>query len=730
MPMLRAHVKVTVPVLLSLLLLCGGAIVPKNPLPLMAAPNISAPKIAIPNEDNIDEEILYLNESGKICTLDTKVSTVQEITWCSPEDGIIDFAVGDFNRDGDDEVAAVVGEDIDGALIIYDPVVQSSAVSPTGWTNGVPWKKLATIPIGKTPLFVAVGELDVNVPGEEIVYGYKTGDAASAIAVLKADNPNPDGTSWIERLPDVAFNVLWSAIGVGNMDSQNEDEIVLVGEDAASFSRLNAYRIDNRGLVNKAPFFSKGSSSINWTAAAIGEVNGNSPGEIVAIRNSTDATIDNLFVFQFVYDKASDELIEDETASQSEFVAPDANTLFLANVTGIVNSSVDQEMFFLRSVPASDTAKKRLFMRNLGSDSPPDNLEEKLDSDNGWSAGTGGDVDGDAKDEIIIMRKNAIRVYNEPNVGTEFTTYAGMSTDGQHLLTANLDANGFRSALDLSATVSGLPNGLAVDQTGEFTIRIESEGKPVAYTAAQVEDATWVKSLSSVSGSTPAELTLAVDATGLSAGTYTVNIRITSNDVAVQNTPLTVPVTLAVLDDKLTINPTVANMSIFPCPTSPAAVIEELRIAGTSTISYTAFIEDSAAVAAAVASLSGPVTASQFTGDGSLELQDAAGNRSQLSVDRSALVAASTAQDSAAGPPIYSGVPWISGRSAKGRTNDVVTLTVLTTKLGEDEKQTASASLVILADDSLVEPPYNTYIVPIRFLCAASQIYQPVIYRQ
>ena len=721
---LRAHLKTVLPALLALLLLFGGVIPPLLPSSLAAAPNK-----AIPTEDNIDEEILYLDADGKICTLDTRVGTSPEIQWCSPEDGIIDFAVGDFNRDGDDEVAAIVGEDVDGTLIIYDPVVQSSAVSPSGWINGVPWKKLATIPIKKTPLFVAVGELDVNVPGDEIVYGYQTGDDASTIAVLKADNPTPDGTSWTERLPDVAFNVLWSAISVGNLDSQNEDEIVLIGEDASSFSRLNAYRIDNRGLVNKAPFFSKGSSSINWVDAAIGEVTGNSPGEIVAIRKSSDAAIDNVFIFQFVYDKASDELIEDETASQSEFVLPSASTLFLANVTGVVNSSVDEEMFFLRSVPASDTKKKRLFTRNLGSDSPPDDLEERLDADNGWAAGTGGDVDGDAKDEMIIMRENAIRVYDEPNVGVESTDYAGVSTDSQHILTANLDANGFRSAIDLSASLTGLTNGLGIDETGEFTIRVESEGKSVQFKAVQVENAKWLKSIRPVTGSTPAELTLSVDTTGMAAGIYTVNIRISSDDATVQNSPLTVPVTLAVLDNKLTIDPPVVNMSLFPCPTSPAAVIEDVSIVGTNPISYTALIVEAGLIEATVASLSGPVTASQFSDDTTLELQDAAGNRTELFIDRSALVAATSAEDLST-VPILSGVPWLSGRAASGQTNDTVTLTLSTSKLGEDEKQTAAASLIILADGALVDPPYNTYIVPVRFLCAESQIHHPIIYRQ
>ena len=39
-------------------------------------------------------------------------------------------------------------------------------------------------------------------------------------------------------------------------------------------------------------------------------------------------------------------------------------------------------------------------------------------TDNGYRAGAAGDIDGDSRDEIVIMRDNKIRTYPDANVST------------------------------------------------------------------------------------------------------------------------------------------------------------------------------------------------------------------------------------------------------------------------------------------------------------------------
>ena len=80
--------------------------------------------------------------------------------------------VGDFNNDGDMEIVAVGGDIDSGKMAIWDPVVRTGEPGlPT--VNGIPWKLAAQRLIPGRPAIVKAGNFDPNVPGDEILYGFK-----------------------------------------------------------------------------------------------------------------------------------------------------------------------------------------------------------------------------------------------------------------------------------------------------------------------------------------------------------------------------------------------------------------------------------------------------------------------------------------------------------------------------------------------------------------------------
>ncbi len=94
------------------------------------------------------------------------------------------------------------------------------------------------------------------------------------------------------------------------------------------------------------------------------------------------------------------------------------------------------------------------------------------------------------------------------------------------------------SSLDFNATAGGpspASQNLSIGNTGTPGV--------VNWTASVVENVAWL-SLTPASGTTPRTVTVSVNSTGLTPGTYTATIRVTATGGGVTNTPRDIPVTL------------------------------------------------------------------------------------------------------------------------------------------------------------------------------------------
>lgn len=677
--------------------------------------------------DNVTEELVYLDGDGKIRVLDVTPGAHGELTWASPEGGFIDVASGDFNLDGDHEIVGIKNVDNRGHVIMYDPVLASTDVEPDGWFGDVAWRKLAEIQTARPLNFLETGELDTFFPGDEILYGMNLANNRSAIRIITADSQSPEGTSWRTHI-DPDFDWRWDNVAVGNIDGEATDEVVLMGSQTVSnvnTSLLHFYRVNTPGLQSKAPFARQDRTSIRWLAAAVGEIKNLGPQEVVVIGESLNNSSDNIHVFNYTPSQSGG-ILDYVDGNDQEFVNPDPDAVFLADITGVVNNQRDFEMFFLRSVPASIRDAPRFFARNQGNDTTlnTSRFDLSLDSDNGWQGGTGADVDGDGKDEIVIIRNSAIRIYTEPDDGLEAENYA-LPTNGTDVIAANLDASGARAPRKFDVSVSGLENGLEVDTTGEFLIDLDSDG-PIDFTASLISPPGWVKSLAPLSGQAPAEVSLTVDSTGLNPGRYTTNVRITTDDPFVQQSQFDVEIELNVLTNSFSVSPNKIFATYFPCERPFGISRTNIAVTSSTSVGYTAVVLGEASVAAAGVQLSGPITDAVLEGN-ILFLYDARGNRSQITLPEANEVFASKVDESEGTVRWRSAVPWIFARSQTGMTSESIEVFFDPEELVERGSTLGKATLLVLADEDVVSAPFNVRTIPLEFLCASTQVLLPII---
>lgn len=631
---------------------------------------------------NKDTEIVYLDMQGYIRVLDLVQVNSPAVQWVSPVGGWQDFALGDFNGDGDAEIVAIAGNNTGGYLAIYDPVVASGLIDPDQTINGIPWQILfgsASSPTGVvngSPLLVAVGELEPTVAGDEIAYiSERLADdqsgptGQSLLTVLRATNG--EGRAWEKFAEQPEFGNVWTEISLGDPDGSGVDEVLLV--DDAGILRL--YRLE-AGLFVR--YFDRNSDSQPWQSATIARFLADALPEIMAVRS---APLGSTSLLGFDYEPADAAIFIDV---YSEFFSPSPKRLF----AGDINGSGDEEIFFLRLVPSTNNTVSRLIMRNRGNDSLPA-FEEVLDTDNGFESGTAADVDGDGKAEVILIRNTKLRVYSQPEISKVFTDYpTPVTANPRTVRAANLDQIGYVKTPEFQVTNSS--NAVTTNLAGSiaaggesgaqnFTIRNIGVGGNIPFSVRTAGNSTWLR-LTGERGQTPAAVGITFDARMLAAGVYTTTLFVESSNTQVSNTPFALTVTLTVRAGLLP-----HSLGLFlPSCTGDPPHDESLTIDGPTNMTFTARIVPSSSATSA-----GTITNSP---------------RGQTGLEWP------------------STVPWVTAQSA----NVVPTTLTLTFTPAQLEGDMGEAILELVAADAQGEQLRR---VPLNLLCTQSKLYLPLVTR-
>ena len=490
---------------------------------------------------NSEDEIVYIDGGGYIRVYDPRQpENMPVVAFRSPDAGWLDAAVGDFNGDGDDEIVAIGERAANGVveyvLKVYDPVVASGQVFPENVINGIHWEALYAVTLPGRPLLVETGNFDAVALTDEIVAVYVDPNNGNNSFVQIYYQPlEPfDGRTWLP-LSDVQAAELWSDIATGNLDGAGVDELALVNED---FGVLRVYRLEANNVLN--PFFVSESDTKPWSDVAIGNVDQNlAQLELVSVRNAAPP-LPALVVQRYV----SPDAFEDVGVRN---LLPSPRVVFLADVTG----DGDEEMYLLRDVPAGDT-RPRLFISNLGVDAPFA-FEVPLAADNGYRYGAGGDIDGDGKGELAVVRDTGFEIFESPETNTRsFTTT--LDTNARTIVMGNLDALG-KDRLTTSVARFDVTVG-AGRQSAAQQMRITNLTRPdvpVRFDIRLLPQVSFIR-LGQISGDTPAVVSVTADATELLPATdpkqnpprYGTNLIVTALDPLVANSPMTIPVIVTV----------------------------------------------------------------------------------------------------------------------------------------------------------------------------------------
>jgi len=660
---------------------------------------------AAPSAD-ASKELVYLDGAGVIRVLDIAFAG-QQVQWFSPTDDWRSVALGDFDNDGDNEIVAVRGAPGSSKapeLTIFDPVVAKGSVVPGQSINGIPWKQLFNLSLPSRPALVFAGNFDPNVPGDEIgivrtpvAADGPDGDDLSTVVIYKQTSATPDGTAWVVHQLRT-FGENWERVAVGNLDRSGGEDVAFVDEEEGKFTVFqpdaNFREVDGPG----------GSDSRPYKDVAFGQYFRGGSQEVLAVRDGKGG--DSFLIWE--YDSSSVSLSNDEGDSFD----PGPRFVFAGDITG---SNDDDEAIMLRNC---DGSCKRLIVRGDGDDDIIQDFIDglRLDDDSGWRAGVAADVDGDDRDEIVIIRDNKIRWYPDAHVSSNSIDYA-LTTDRQNIAAGDLDRNGFVSGPVFGATPGQVQTTVYFGFTASGVIKFQniSTNDAVPFTAAS--SAAWLTVSPSAgttpgANTTPLNITYQIDTATLQAGQrYTGTITFTGAGVA--NSPFAVPVYVNVQLPPFGAVPTSVTASYYPC-TDPLPTQEQaMRIAGVPGKQFKAWVLAPGATAA----LQGGFFLGDDTTDGLL-LTDRTGAQALLPT------ATAAASDDVGWS---SEVPWVTAVSSI--TNTLPTTLTLTISPTLRTSDFAQAILLLQSTDPVVTTQRIYSAHDIFLACSSRAMWMPIIHR-
>ena len=683
---------------------------------------------------NPNEEIVYIDGQGFIRVLDVEApNTPKTIQFVSPTSGWRSEALGDFNNDGDKEIVAVAGTGPSSSVLtIYDPVVAAGQTVPGQEINGVPWKQLATFPLPDRPEIVAAGNFDPNVDGDEIlviretVAGEAKDDNDWRIVIYKQTTAkNGNGTQWTEHS---ATNTSehWDRINVANLDNTGGDEFVVAESGVA----VRAYQPDQ----NMRKLFEYGSSCRQPYDATFGDYFKGGNKELLMVTDPRCASSSNQDSFR-VYSYANNAFPADPGVVGSWqggiLFTPGPRTVF----TGDINGSGDDEAILLRKVENDPTAA-RLIVRSSGDDQVISEFQNGLPlaDDNGYLAGAAGDIDGDGKDEIVIIRNNNIRYYPDANTSAQAVDYS-TTTNRRTIAIGDLDAAGSTSGPVFATSVAKLDLDVNYGfiTSGQFVLKNAGTEDSLAYTAVSNFSQLTVtpgSGLAPGKSSGGIVLTYNVDARNLAIGQTikaTISIFSTGTPEAT-NSPLVIPVTINVKTPPFEAIPAGTSALFIPCdaPTArnvtftlsglPGSQLRDVQVWDTATL----------AAAGASPELNGALYLGARSEDGSsLLLHSAAGDEQVLAAAGRMNLLQAAAVDATTDLTYTSQVPWITSITVNTTTlPSQLTLTVDPTLRTKGLEQ---AGLVLIGPSYDASNPIAVRSYPINMVCSSWGAWMPVL---
>ena len=671
-------------------------------------------------------EIVYIDDNSFIRVLDTQGDPL--VQWVSPDNGWDNITLLDVQNDGDLEILAL---DVQGEsnlrVTLFDPVLARGATDLNKVINGIPWDILWTTSFGGEGRYVVGGNFDPNIPGDELAIGFNNGNTGIVeiynASSLDPSTQAPTGRDWKRHIRKEYPNIRYDAGFSGQVFNDGADELLLVDSEKG-VSRLDIFLTDQ----DMASLDALKSDEDRYLTAAVGQMEEGGQEEFVTVRSVPRITRESLVTS---YVNSSGDIKEVDDAAWA--FAPRPDVVFLADI----RDNDDMEIFSLREYPDGEEGARLLMRDEWGSDKKQneDLIEWDLmdgGSKNEFRAGAGGDVDGDGKDEVILLRDDRIRIYRNPENGHEsssnFTDYRLKTDDSRdNLMVGDLDRNGFNTGPIL--VVSGnmidaiVPAGTMSD---EFTVSVSNVGAQgnVGINAIVPSGNSWVQ-VNPTFGTTPVTFRVRFNATSINPGNYNTTMTLKAAASNVQNDNYVVYLNLIVIPPVLEPSPPILSMYRLPCENDPCSDQEiadrsapfttTVRVDGSDDLAFRAALIDvpseptSNVATTSVAGLAGPITGGAIDDSGNIVLYDDLGNSRTLGTEF--VTSAATLTTTMLVDPALT---WVTSATVDSDIvpadiSMVISPTVLT-----QEFQREYAVLVLVADTRAGTPAGNVKIVPVE----------------
>ncbi len=520
-----------------------------------------------------DDEIIFLAANGQI-RVDEPNNTptgYRPATWDSgTETGWTLVAAGDFNGDGDAEIVAAKGD----MVKAFDPFEQP------GYQRVVFERSLGA---GRTVRLLVVGDFDKDGKDEIALTHVDTGTGIQE--TLKVYDGATNGTVWTLTYNE-SFNAPWADMATGDLNADGADDLALVRNPSQGGKLLKAYN----GLTWAA--LAEQTYGFTWLALAMGNLSSSYTGDELALsRSGVLDQLDSLVLLRLLGSAFTDVA----TSVNLKFF-PYFASLAVGDLTG----DGDDEIVLLRDpgqlslsliVVNPAGAAMRTFEQAIGYGSTA------------WKLVRTGDVDGDGRDEIVVERGDAYRIYNAPEsndlytdkTGSYFTTATPSNTPT--MAVANIDGLGVLLGPVLSVTPSSQSFDLEYGQaspTKSFSIANTGTADVISWQAQVIEGAAWLQ-LDRTSGATPGTLGVSVNTTAVIPDSYSGRIRITATSGGtVSNSPQDVTVSLTLRGVAMIVSPLTLSFDAKYGQTSPIKPVTISSSGGASPIQWQADVLEGA----------------------------------------------------------------------------------------------------------------------------------------
>lgn len=483
-----------------------------------------------------DDELVLLEGNGRIKVVDPYTPGGYEVVdWQSSTTGWTRVTVGDFNGDGDQEILATKA----GEAGVFDPIVPAGQVAASGqWT----------IPSPHTYYDMDTGDIDGD-GRDEIVLLHTDSDGDILSQFLVYDG-NETGTSWT-LTKQLSHGAQWDDVALGDINADGNEDIGLIRSD------------DNLVLVfDPVTWTSLHEYAYNFTWLDLEMIDAEIEGtanktEIALSRADVLGQLNSVLVFRW----------DGNVALQDVW----GGTFYpyFTDIEGAdLNGDGDDELVMYRpnSLPIVNLVARNPKGASMRAFEPAG----AFNPGGGWADMEAGDLDGDGRDEVVLVRSNKYRIYDSPDTNDGFGDTAG--SFGGSMAIGDLDGAGVATGPVLGITPSNLTYTFAgtIPPAQAVFISNEGLGDEFGWTASVTQGASWL-SISPAMGTTPSTMSVAVDPTTLTSGTHTGQIRVDA-EAGIGGSPRYIDVSLSVVVTlpRLGVTPVALNFEMKQGSTDPA----------------------------------------------------------------------------------------------------------------------------------------------------------------